>query len=84
MGAMWTPLAQSTFRLSVTVSSRVKDRLEHLMLATRARRVTDLVAAALATYEMVVSERAKGASIVVRRPQPDGSHYDVLLVEEAP
>lgn len=65
MGAMWTPLAQSTFRLSVTVSTLVKERIDRLKQLTGLRDVSRVVGNALAMYEAVTEAIRDGRSHAV-------------------
>lgn len=75
MGAMWTPLADAFYRLSLTVPTSVKERIERCKRLTRVDDVARVVCNALELYEMIVQRcddrgDIRGAHIRVTILQP--------------
>lgn len=68
MGAMWTPLANALYRLSITVPTPVKECLVRIKEITGNGNVVEIVTKALTLYEAVEKARSEGRNVVVVRP----------------
>lgn len=65
-------------RLNLDMAECVRDQLEKLRLQTRAESMAEVIRRALAVYDLVIDERAKGGAIILRHA--DGKEETLVML----
>jgi hypothetical protein len=73
-----TPTKDQKARLTLDLLQPVRDRLEDLRRQTQADTLTEVIRRALAVYDFLWTEKAKGSRLVVKDPK--GQERDVVLL----
>lgn len=68
---------QPTRRLNLEMTEDVRQRLERLRMETQADSLTEVIRRALALYDLIVTERARGEKMVFKGAK--GAEREVVL-----
>jgi hypothetical protein len=67
--------SQDRVRLSLDVTPKIREQLDHLETQTEAGSITEVIRRALALYDLVVEHQSEGGKLVFR----DAAGNDELL-----
>lgn len=73
-------MGNDTVRLNLRIGKNVRARIEMLKDATGAESLTEVLRRALALYDALLQERAKGYALILR--DDDGSEREVSFMSE--
>lgn len=65
-------------RLNLKMSQATRQQLEHLQVRTGADTLTEVIRRALAVYDLLIEEKDKGATPVLR--SEDGKERELVLL----
>lgn len=69
--AVQNPPAREVTRLNLVYPAETRERLERLIVATRASTITETIADAIRFYEWFIKQKESGREILVRAPGED-------------
>ncbi len=65
-------------RLNLDMAPSVKERLERLRDKTHADSMSEVIRRALALYELIILEAARGSTIIVKSKNGSERHIEIL------